>query len=233
LDEFSDAAYKATLAAIDNQGRKTTMDIFTSDAIPLNEVIAAGRSSRNDMRRCLKDGIVALRSDVGEMLAEFKKRRIEAKARMRQELSEFTSRLQGFADDLGQQVIDMRKGFHLERTQMLARMDEDLAQFMASLKNEVAQMRSRSGRQRAESEKRPEADVEAFAGQGKDDLTRIPGIGPHREALFNQAGIHSFAELAKCTPEQLMQILGRQGRLVKVETLIAHASSMASRTNEQ
>jgi predicted flap endonuclease-1-like 5' DNA nuclease len=240
LDESFDAAYDVTLTVMDNQGRKPAMGKFTIDMAHLNEEIAAGRSSRNDMLRSLKDGIVALKSDVGEMLAEFGKSRAEVKARMRQELSEFTSRLQSFADDLGQQVIDMRKGFYRERTQMLAGMDHHLGQFITSLKNEVDQLKTRSSRRQAESKSRPGADRDAFTGQrqsqarqedfehGKDDLTRIPGIGFHREKLFNQAGIQSFAQLARCTPKQLRQILGKQGRLIKVEALIAQARSMAS-----
>lgn len=215
------------------------MGMFTIDMTRLNEEILAGRSSRNDMLRGLKEGIAVLKSDVADMLGDFGKRRAETKARMRQDLSEFTSRLQDFADDLGQQVIDMRKGFHQERTQMLARMGDNLGQFMTSLKNEVAQMKNQSSHRQAESKTRPRADRDAFAGQGKvhvckadcehgkDDLTRILGIGSHREKLFNQAGIQSFAQLARCTPEQLRQILGKQGGLVKVDALIAQARSMA------
>lgn len=216
------------------------MGMFMDDMARLNEEIAAWRDSRKDMLRCLKEGIAALKTDVGEMLSGFGKTRAEARTRMRSELTEFTSRLHSFADDLGEQVIDMRKGFHRQRAQMLARMDDDLEQFMTSLKTEVAQMRTRSRRQRVQSENRTRADMDAFAGRfqvhprdkngedGKDDLTRIPGIGSHREKLFNQAGILSFARLAECTPAQLRQILGKQGRLVKVEALIAHARSMVN-----
>ena len=214
------------------------MGMFTTDMARFNEEISAGRSSRNDRLGNLKGIVSVLKSDVADMLTEFGKKRVEQKARMRQELSDFRSQLQSFADDLGKQVIDMRKGFHRERGQMIAKMDDTLEQFMMSLKNEVARMKTRSIRQRTESKTRPGADKQALAGQGKtqarkenfnhgkDDLTRIPGIGSHREKLFNEAGIQSFDQLAQCTPAHLRQILGKQGRLIKVEGLIAHARSM-------
>jgi predicted flap endonuclease-1-like 5' DNA nuclease len=215
------------------------MGTLTTSRAHFRKEVAAERSARNDMVRGLKDGIAVLKSDVAEMLAEFGRKRAEAKTQMRQDLSEFTLRLQSFVDDLGKQVIDMRKAFHRDRAQMIARMDDHLGQFMTSLKNGTARMKTRSIRQRAESKTPPKTDRGTFAGQrntqthqkdvvqGKDDLTCIPGIGSRREKLFNQAGIQSFAQLAQCTPEQLRHILGKQGGIVKVEALIAHAQSMA------
>jgi len=216
------------------------MGIFKSDMARLNEEIAAGRASRQDMLGCLKKRVAALKTDVGEMLSEFGKTRSETKAQIRSDLTDFTARLQSFADDLSEQVIEMRKGFHRQRAQMLARMDDNLEQFRTSLKTEVDQIKARSSRQRAQSENRARPDMDAFDGQihvhprkknvehDKNDLTRIPGIGSHREKLFNQAGIFSFAQLAQCDPAQLRQILGKQGRLVKVKAVITHAKSMVN-----
>jgi len=44
-----------------------------------------------------------------------------------------------------------------------------------------------------------------------DDLKKIEGIGPKIEQLLNQAGIHSFAALAKTPVEKLRQILKEAG----------------------
>ncbi len=328
------------------------MGVFTDDMARLSEEIAAGRASRKDMLHSLKGSIATLRTDVGEMLTKFGNKRAEIKQQMQSELSELTPRLQRFSKDLGEQVIDMRKGFHQERTQMLERMNGGLEHFMASLKDEVAQMQTRFKRQRAESSSQIREEMDVFLGQLKaftqnlekevgdmqaqfgrerihmkqhmnaelqsfisrlkafaaglddevfqmrkgfhqarsemiarlqlelggftnglrasvgsmlekyqsdrqggraawtgkghdapqpkaftksqknfeqntDDLTRIPGIGSHRQAMLNQAGIHTFTQLASTTPEQLAKILGKKGGPAKFEAWITHAESMA------
>ncbi len=48
-----------------------------------------------------------------------------------------------------------------------------------------------------------------------DDLTKIEGIGPKVQGLFNQAGIHTFAQLAAKTPEELDAILDAAGSIYK------------------
>lgn len=326
------------------------MGVFTDDMARLSEEIAAGRASRKEMLHNLKGGIAALKSDVGEMLVQFTNKRAETKQQMQSELSEFSSRMRRFAEDLGEQVIDMRKGFHQERAQMLEKMHDGLEHFIASLKDEVAQMQTRFKTQRAESSSQIRADMDAFLGQlnaftqnltkevsdmqmqfgrersqmkqhldeelksfmgrlkafaagldddvtqmrkgfgqarsemiaklqqelggftnelkttvgsmlgafqadrqggraawmGKsqaasqpeaskppeafeqsnDDLTRIPGIGAHRQQLLNRAGIHTFAQLAQSTPDQLAQILGKQGGPVKFKDWISRAALM-------
>ncbi len=45
----------------------------------------------------------------------------------------------------------------------------------------------------------------------QDDLKKIEGIGPKIEQLLNQAGIYSFAALAKTPVERLRQILKEAG----------------------
>lgn len=329
------------------------MGVFTDDMIRLSEEIAAGRASRKEMIKNLKGSMATLKTDVSDMLFEFGENRIRTKQKMQSDLSEFTSRLHHFAEDLGEQVIDMRKGFHQERTEMLGRMNSNLEHFMASLKDEVSQMQTRFKRQRAESSRQIRTEMDDFLAQLKsftqnleeevcdmksrfgsdriqmkqhmdedlkdfmdrlrsfavdldddvaqmrkgfqqarsemiarlqlelggftdglktsvgsmldqmrsdrmggwnawkgtdhapeqpvapkpsqtaakkrrDDLTRIPGIGAKRQTLLNRAGIHSFSQLARSTPGQLKQMLGKQSRLIDVEKLIAHAKTLDS-----
>ena len=48
-----------------------------------------------------------------------------------------------------------------------------------------------------------------------DDLTKIEGIGPKVEALLNEAGIKTYAQLAAKTPEELDEILDAAGSIYK------------------
>jgi predicted flap endonuclease-1-like 5' DNA nuclease len=62
----------------------------------------------------------------------------------------------------------------------------------------------------------------------KDDLKIIKGIGPAIERKLNNAGIFSFAALAKLSPQELENILGSQVRRLQNENdLIAQARSLA------
>jgi len=63
-----------------------------------------------------------------------------------------------------------------------------------------------------------------------DDLTSIRGIGPGMRGRLNQAGIHTFAQIAQSTPEELRELLGDAGRLAKVEMWIEQAHDMVGST---
>ncbi len=51
----------------------------------------------------------------------------------------------------------------------------------------------------------------ASAKSKKDDLKVVEGIGPKIETLFNDAGIHSFEQLANTPAERLKEILVAAG----------------------
>lgn len=61
---------------------------------------------------------------------------------------------------------------------------------------------------------------------GPDDFKVIHGIGHGMANLLYTAGISSFAQLAASTPEQLRQVLGKTGKLAKVESWIAQAQDL-------
>ena len=46
---------------------------------------------------------------------------------------------------------------------------------------------------------------------GKDDLTKIEGVGPKIAELLNKAGIHTFAELAVSSDAKVRKILQEAG----------------------
>jgi large subunit ribosomal protein L27 len=55
------------------------------------------------------------------------------------------------------------------------------------------------------------AAAKAVKATGKDDLKKIEGIGPKVATLLNDAGIHTFADLAAATIEQLEAALAAGG----------------------
>jgi predicted flap endonuclease-1-like 5' DNA nuclease len=199
----------------------------------LGEEIASGRADRMEILQSLKDHVAELKKDVGEMLTDFSEKRAEARHHMQSELREFTMHLRHFADELGEQVVNMRKGFHQERTDMIDKMNENLGGFMTALKSGITQWRSdrpkgcNGGKIKdsvVREAKRTKRHAEA-AGI-RDDLTQIKGIGAKRQELLNKAGIHTFAQLAQSTSEQLMRILGVHSGPVKVEMWISDARAM-------
>lgn len=55
---------------------------------------------------------------------------------------------------------------------------------------------------------RTQAGDEPRSEKRADDLSSISGIGPARMGLLNQAGICSFSALARCTADEIVEILG-------------------------
>ena len=68
---------------------------------------------------------------------------------------------------------------------------------------------------------------------GNDDLTRIPGIGAVFSRRLNEAGIHTFAELAATSPEEIRQKVGTESwQQTDIESWITAAADLASPTAE-
>jgi len=61
----------------------------------------------------------------------------------------------------------------------------------------------------------------------KDDLQEIRGIGPVIEKKLNNAGIMTYADLARLSPQELENILGNTRRLVQEAELIKQAKKLA------
>jgi predicted flap endonuclease-1-like 5' DNA nuclease len=179
-----------------------------------------------------------LAKEVCDMQMQFGRERSHMKQHMDEELKSFMGRLKSFASGLDDDVTQMRKGFHQARSEMIARLQLELGGFTNELKTTVGSILEafRSDRQGARNAwmgkghaaPKPEAPKpqEAFE-QNYDDLIRISGIGAAKQELLNRAGIHTFAQLAQSTPEQLYQILGKQGGPAKFEDWISQAESMA------
>jgi len=79
-------------------------------------------------------------------------------------------------------------------------------------------------RERTMAEQRP---AEKAADTAPDDLTGISGIGRTTQEHLNDAGIHTYAQLAACNPGYLRTILEGSGRRGNVEEWIAEAAKLA------
>lgn len=73
----------------------------------------------------------------------------------------------------------------------------------------------------------PRKEGEAKANPA-DDLSAIRGIGIATQDRLYSAGIKTYAQLARSSPEELRRILGRLGQGAKVEDWIAQANALAT-----
>ncbi|MEO7344747.1 MAG: hypothetical protein ABIU85_07915, partial [Methylotenera sp.] len=74
------------------------------------------------------------------------------------------------------------------------------------------------------------AKAAGFKPKGPNDLTVIEGIGPKINELFNNAGIITFAQLAKQSVPQMQKILDEAGARYKLAkpTTWAQQSALAA-----
>ncbi len=61
-----------------------------------------------------------------------------------------------------------------------------------------------------------------------DDLTIIHGIGITVRDRLNRAGITTYTQLAKATPERVREALGKSSRGAKVEAWISQARELVA-----
>ncbi len=107
---------------------------------------------------------------------------------------------------------------------------EDIRNENASLKEYIRSLETKLQPKSLESKSVKQTNAQSKPTQtaaGKDDLKVIKGIGPAIEKKLNNAGIQTFAALARLTTEELENILGTTRRLVKEEDLIAQAKTLA------
>ncbi len=64
-----------------------------------------------------------------------------------------------------------------------------------------------------------------------DDLTAIRGIGMATQNRLHAAGIKSYAQLTRASPEEVQRILGRLARGADIEDWIAQAEELSKGQN--
>jgi predicted flap endonuclease-1-like 5' DNA nuclease len=186
-----------------------------------------GRLSDNMGR--LRDEITASRSarlaftfdlkrDVAQMQADFRDARIAASKSAKAERMQFIGDLAAFVADMRISVLGMRQKYA-----------EDLAGARHAWQSRsTSPERARKRETPVQHPVRANAEVRVMeiAEAISDDLTAIPGIGPGRMTRLNEAGIHSFKDLARCTPEKLMQIMGKPLKMTDVERWVVEAGKL-------
>lgn len=102
---------------------------------------------------------------------------------------------------------------HLTQVQQaedrIAQLQGELHQTHAAL--EEAQAEREQLQAEVEAISAAEAPVEAAAPVEPSDLKRIEGIGPKIEEILNNAGIHTFQQLAEANVERLQIVLEEAG----------------------
>jgi predicted flap endonuclease-1-like 5' DNA nuclease len=112
---------------------------------------------------------------------------------------------------------------------------ENLRNENASLRDYIRSLEDRLTPMSMETSSLPRAEIHpvetpAQTLSERDDLKKIKGIGPAIEKKLNNAGIHTFAALARLRRGDLERILGNQvNRLQDEKELIAQAKKLAGR----
>lgn len=104
-----------------------------------------------------------------------------------------------------------------EENARLSKDNEDLKERLATLESKVS-------RKSQLSKTRPTGDRAS-----KDNLQAIKGIGPVIAKRLNEAGIYTFEELSRLTPEELQEVMGPLAKrfFPKQESILTQAKDFA------
>lgn len=132
------------------------------------------------------------------------------------------------ARGFGERSIDQKDGLaqkaaaaETKINQLLAQVaeTEQLRQELAAAEKKITELEAKLAE--AETSAPPPATTKT------DDLTKINGIGPVFAKRLNAVGVHTFAEVAKLSPERLREIVDSRIR-VDAEDWIAQAKDLAN-----
>jgi len=187
------------------------------------------RSSFNDMARTGRSErgafVADLRSDISRMKNAFFQSRTEMAERTMRDLKASTEEVRNFVSDLRSDASRMQDGFRSSFNAMARTGRSERGAFVADLRNSVGRLRGEllsdlgavrkmwSGSAPVQPVAKEEAAEEQSQETGPDDLTKIPGIGSGIQMRLNQAGISTYAQLARSTHEQLRSALGKFAQL--------------------
>ena len=91
-----------------------------------------------------------------------------------------------------------------------------LEEMVQKLQNRVTELESSSETSPHQPESKSTHFVPDPGGEERSDFQRIEGIGPKISEVLHQAGLHTYADLAARTAEQIRAILLAQGTQYKV-----------------
>jgi len=197
----------------------------------MHNVAAMQSGFRNDHAEMAKKGqddreafVSNLRSNVVEIQSNFRNDHAEMARKLIGDLGMFASDLNKTVAGLRQEFASDIEGAHQawfgqaprERTTKKETKRKSREEEARRLEEEAAE--GEPEEVKAEPEK-PEELI-------PDDLTEIQGIGTSRQKILNEAGLYTFAQFAKSTPEDLKRALGEMSKLVDVEKWIEQAKEL-------
>lgn len=205
------------------------MGRLTDEMVRLCGEITSARNERLRLLRGVKQGATALRDQVTSMSNDLRRARGEMAARSRERRTAFASQLRTEVGDLRREVSSdlaaARRVFFPPPGRLVP--ERALEVGRASRGPTVSKTERAPASEAAISEQglaRPEATLPERAA---DDLQAISGIGPAMQRHLHAAGISSFSQLARTTPDELRGVLGNRARLANVEEWVAQARRLA------
>jgi predicted flap endonuclease-1-like 5' DNA nuclease len=193
-----------------------------------SEMQAGFREAHDEMARRTRGDRMAfeseLKANVAEMRGNFRDDRAKKNAETKADLLVFVSGLKEFAAGLNKTVAGLR--------QELAEDISGARRAWSGPSPVERRIRPKAEPQQEEPELRAKEEKRLRRPEAKpavivpDDLTTIQGIGPGMQERLKEAGIYSFAVLARSTPDELRRALGRLARLADVDRWIEEAREL-------
>jgi hypothetical protein len=187
----------------------------------------------------LKGTFAGIKSEVSQMKKGFRQSRKEMAQKTKHDLTAFTADVRSFVSDLKSDASRMQEGFRSSFNDMARTGRSERGKFVADLRKSVGRLRegllseltairrmwsSPTPIQPAAKEKSSEEQSQEIS---PDDLTKISGIGPGIQIRLNQAGIYTYAQLARSTYEELRRALGKFAQLADTYDWIGQARNLS------
>ncbi|MFP3870138.1 MAG: hypothetical protein ACLFVT_04550 [Syntrophobacteria bacterium] len=172
----------------------------------------------------LKAGVVGLKTNVAEMLVGFGDARASRCNEIKSDLSSFALEVKRSVSDLKAAIADFRR----ECTADLLGVRMAWAGQPSFRTGDVAEAGLMATEEKTSEHKKNESHAVNDQSEEKvpEDLTHIQGIGTGLRDRLNEAGIYTVAELARSTPEEVSQALGKFSRFADVESWIEQARQL-------
>ena len=116
------------------------------------------------------------------------------------------------------------------RIRPIAEENARLARDNADLKERLASIEAKVSRKSQLAKTRPTGDR-----AGKDNLQAIRGVGPVISKRLNEAGVYTFEELSRLTPDELQEIMGALSKrfFPKQESILTQAKEFAEQKEKK
>lgn len=185
-------------------------DLHTDHAVFLND---------------LKDTVAGIQSEVSQMKKGFRQEREEVAEKTRHDLTACTADVRSFVSDLRSDASRMQEGFRSSFNDMARTGRSERGKFVDELRKSVGRLRGEllsdltairrmwSGLTPIQPSAKERSSEEQSQEITPDDLTKIHGVGSGIQTRLNQAGIYTYAQLARSTHEQLRKALGNFAQL--------------------